>query len=368
MMTTTSKIVGGVLVLLILAVSSLAVAISHNSPCGVAPALSASQPMRAAVYRCYGSADVVRIETLARPIPADHGVLVRVRAASINPLDWHYLRGEPYIVRTTSGWGAPHDILLGTDFAGTVEAVGELVTRFKPGDAVFGAGDGAFAQYLRIPENGAVAVAPANLTFEQAAAVPVAGITALQALRDQGQLRAGQKVLINGAGGGVGTFAVQIAKALGAEVTAVTNAGSLALVQSLGADHIIDYNQVDFTLGADRYDLIVDLSGNHPLSAYRRVLTPEGTYVIAGDTSKGSWTGPLTAFGKALVVSKFVKQKLVPFIATLRQADLVTLADLLQSGKVKPVIDRQYPFAQIAAAIRYQETGHARGKVVVTLE
>jgi NADPH:quinone reductase-like Zn-dependent oxidoreductase len=368
MMNMSSKIAGSVLVLLVLAGSALAVAISHNSPCGAAPSVVTTQPMKAAVYRCYGSADVVRIEALPRPIPADLGVLVRVRASSVNPLDWHYMRGEPYVVRASSGWGAPNDILLGTDFAGVVEAVGKSVTRFKPGDEVFGAGDGGFAQYLRIPENAALALKPTNLTFAQAAAVPVAAITALQALRDQGQLKAGQKVLINGAGGGVGTFAVQIAKALGADVTAVTNGGSLALVRSLGADHVIDYDQEDFTQRPEHYDLIVDLSGNHPLSDCRRVMTPDGTYVLAGDTSKGRWVGPIAALGKAFVVSKFVKQKLVPFIAKLNQADLASLADMLQSGKVKPVIDRQYPFEQIAAAIRYQETGHARGKVVVTVD
>jgi NADPH:quinone reductase-like Zn-dependent oxidoreductase len=368
MMTTTSKVLGGILVLVVLAVSSLAVAISHNSACGAAPSGTPSPPMKAALHRCYGSPDVVRIETLARPIPFDHEVLVRVHATSVNPYDWHMMSGEPYPLRLSSGLGTPHEISLGMDFAGTVAAVGKLVTRFKPGDEVFGGASGAFAQYLRIPEEGWLALKPVNLTFEQAAAVPVAGLTALQALRDQGQLRPGQKVLINGAGGGVGTFAVQIAKAMGAEVTAVTNAGSLSLVRSLGADHVIDYTRDDFTLRPDHYDLIVDLSGNHSLSAYRRVMTPAGIYVIAGDTSKGSWAGPLAAFGKALVVSRFVKQKLVPFIATLSQPDLATLAGMLQSGKVKPVIDRQYPLEQIAAAIRYQQTGHARGKVVVTVE
>lgn len=368
MMTVPSKVAAAVLLLLVLAGSVLAVAISHNSPCGPAPSVVTTQPTRAAVYRCYGSADVVRIESLPRPIPAAHGVLVRVRATSVNPLDWHYMHGEPYFMRASSGWGAPKDILLGTDFAGVVEAVGTQVTRFKPGDEVFGGGDGGFAQYLRIPENAALARKPTNLTFEQAAAAPVAGITALQALRDQGRLKAGQKVLINGAGGGVGTFAVQIAKALGADVTAVSNGASMALLRSLGADHVIDYNHEDFTLRPEHYDLILDLSGNHPLSDYRRVMTPNGTYVIAGDTSKGSWAGPIAAFAKAFVVSKFVKQKLVPFISNLNQADLASLADMLQAGKVKPVIDRQYPFEQIAVAIRYQETGHARGKVVVTVD
>ena len=367
-MTLPSKILAGALLLAVLAGTTLAMAISRNAPCGPAPVVAATQRMKAAVHRCYGSAEVVRIEAVARPIPSDLGVLVRVRATSINPLDWHFMQGEPYLMRPNSGWGTPNDSSLGTDFAGTVEAVGKRVTRFKPGDEVFGAGHAAFAQYMRIPEAAVVALKPADLTFEQTAAVPVAGITALQALRDQGQLRGGQKVLINGAGGGVGTFAVQIAKAFGAEVTAVTNTGNLALVRSIGADHVIDYTREDFTQGIERYDLILDLSGNHPLSAYRRVMTPAGYYVLAGDTHNGSWTGPLAGFAKALLVSKFVKQKLVPFQGNLNQQDLAILSDMLRTGKVKPVIDRRYNLEQIADAIRYQQGGHARGKVVVTID
>jgi NADPH:quinone reductase-like Zn-dependent oxidoreductase len=362
------RIFSCLVLLAVLGLASLGVALSHNSPCRSASSGALRQPMKAAVYRCYGSADVVRIEGIERPIPSDHGVLVRVHATSINPLDWHFMHGEPYLMRADIGWGAPADPSMGTDFAGTVEVVGKLVTRFKPGDAVFGTGHAAFAQYLRTPENAVVALKPANLSFEQAAAAPVAGITALQALRDHGQLRAGQKVLINGAGGGVGTFAVQIAKAMGAEVTAVTNPGSLELVRSLGADHVIDYTRQDFTLGATHYDLILDMSGNHPLGAYRGVMTSTGIYVLAGDTSKGRWTGPLAGFGKAFIVSKFVNQKLVPFMAETNPTDLAILADMLQTGKVKAVIDRQYRFNQIAAAIRYQESGHALGKVVVTIE
>jgi NADPH:quinone reductase-like Zn-dependent oxidoreductase len=363
-----SKILLALLVVILLAVASLAIAVSHDSACGPSPTAAVLQPVKAAVYRCYGSADVVRIEKIAKPVPGPHGLLVRVHASSVNPLDWHYLHGEPYLIRPMSGWGAPKDILLGTDFAGTVEAVGALVTRFKPGDEVYGGGDGAFGEYLRIPETGAVALKPAAVTFEQAAAVPVAGITALQALRDVGQLRPGQKVLINGAGGGVGTFAVQIAKAFGGDVTAVTNTGSLELVRSLGADHVIDYTQQDFTRGTVKYDLIFDLSGTQPLSAYRRVLAPSGIYVPGGNTDKGRWLGPMVGFGKTLIVSKFVNQKLVPVSANLSAADLTVLADLMQSGKLKPVIDRRYPLDQVADAIRYQETFHARGKVVVTVE
>lgn len=363
-----SKILLAVLVIIVLAVTSLAIAVSHNSACGPSPTLAVAHPVKAAVYRCYGSPDVVRIEKIAKPVPGPHGLLVRVRASSVNPLDWHFLHGEPYLIRPMSGWGAPKEILLGTDFAGTVEAVGTLVTRFKPGDEVFGGGDGAFGEYLRIPDTGAVALKPASVSFEAAAAVPVAGITALQALRDVGQLRPGQKVLINGAGGGVGTFAVQIAKALGGDVTAVTNTRSVELVRSLGAAHVIDYSQQDFTQGTVKYDLIFDLSGTQPLSAYRRVLTPNGIYVPGGSTDKGKWLGPILGFGKTLIVAKFVSQKLKPVSASLSAADLTVLANLMQSGKLKPVIDRRYPLDRVADAIRYQETFHARGKVVVTVE
>jgi NADPH:quinone reductase-like Zn-dependent oxidoreductase len=363
-----SRVLLALLAVVLLAVASLAIALSHDTPCGPSPSITVSQPVKAAVYRCYGSADVIRIENLAKPVPKDHDVLIRVHASSVNPLDWHYLRGEPYLIRPTSGWGAPKDILLGTDFAGTVEAVGKLVKRFKPGDEVYGAGDGAFGQYLLSPDTGPMALKPAGVTFEQAASVPVAALTALQGLRDQGQLRPGQKVLINGAGGGVGTFAVQIAKALGADVTAVTNSGSVDLVRSIGADHVIDYTRQDFTQGMVRYDLIYDLSGNQPLSDYRRVLAPTGIYAMAGNTDKGRWLGPMTGFIKLVIESKFVSQKLVPVMASLSAADLATLADLMQNGKLKPVIDRRYPLDQIAAAVRYQETGHARGKVVVTVE
>jgi NADPH:quinone reductase-like Zn-dependent oxidoreductase len=236
------------------------------------------------------------------------------------------------------------------------------------GDEVYGGGDGALAEYLRIPDTGPVALKPANVSFEEAAAAPVAGITALQALRDHGQVRAGTKVLVNGAGGGVGTFAVQIAKALGATVTAVTNTGSLQRVQALGADHVIDYTRADFTQGTEQYDVIFDLSGNHLLRDYRRVLTPTGIYILGGDTDKGAWLGPLKAFGATVIVSKFVKQTMTPFMANLEQADLVVLADMMQAGKVKPVIDRRYSLDQVADAIRYQEAGHARGKVIVTVD
>jgi NADPH:quinone reductase-like Zn-dependent oxidoreductase len=238
--------------------------------------------MKGIVHRCYGSPDVVRYEDLSKPTPMDDEVLVRVRAASVNPLDWHYLEGTPYLVRIDGGFGKPENPRLGVDFAGTVEAVGSKITRFKPGDAVFGGKFGAFAQYVTVREERAIAAKPDNISFEQAASAPIAALTALQALRDKGHIRAGQKVLINGASGGVGTFAVQIAKSLGAEVTGVCSTKNVDLVRSLGADHVIDYTREDFTKGAERYDLIVDNVGTHSVLEYKRVLKPAGLYVMIG--------------------------------------------------------------------------------------
>ncbi|HUN73831.1 MAG TPA: NAD(P)-dependent alcohol dehydrogenase [Steroidobacteraceae bacterium] len=364
-----SKVLLGILVVLVLSVAVLAVALSHNSPCAAAPPLPAgTQSMRAAVHRCYGSPDVVRIEQVPRPVPTDHQMLVKVRAASINPLDWHYLSGQPYFMRLSSGWGTPQDTWTGVDFAGTVEAVGKGVTRFKPGDEVFGGRDGSAAQYLVVREQGAVALKPPNVTFEQAAAVPVAAITALQALRDHGKIRSGQSVLVNGAGGGVGTFAVEIAKSFGADVTAVTNSANLALVRSIGADHVIDYTREDFTRGSKRYDLILDCSGNHSLSSYRRVLSPAGSYVLVGEAHMGLWIEPLVSAARTLLVSKLAGQNLTPMLAELNQADMTQLAELLQRGSLTPVIDRRYPLDRMPDALRYLETGHARGKIVITIE
>jgi NADPH:quinone reductase-like Zn-dependent oxidoreductase len=325
--------------------------------------------MKAIVYRCYGSPGVVKLEDIPKPTLADDRVLIKVHAASVNPLDWHYMRGKPYIVRAMAGLGAPNDIGLGVDFAGTVEAVGKSVKRFKPGDEVFGGRDGAFAEYVNVRENGALALKPANLTSEQAAAVPVAGITALQALRDKGKIQSGQKVLINGASGGVGTFAVQIAKAFGAEVTGVCSTRNLTMVRSIGADHVIDYTREDFTQGSLRYDLIVDNVGTHSLSEYRRVLNPQGALVMVGGPNDGRWIGSaLSGAIKAMLVGPFVSQKLVFILAKLNQGDLGVLRDLMQTGKLTPVIDRRYKLSETAEAIRYLEEGHARGKVVITLE
>jgi NADPH:quinone reductase-like Zn-dependent oxidoreductase len=324
--------------------------------------------MKGIVHRCYGSPDVVRYEDLAKPTPADDEVLVRVRAASVNPLDWHYLEGTPYLVRIESGFGKPENPRLGVDFAGTVDAVGSKVTRFRPGDAVFGAKFGSFAEYVTVREERAIAAKPDNISFEQAASVPIAALTALQALRDKGHIRAGQKVLINGASGGVGTFAVQIAKSFGAEVTGVCSTKNVNLVRSLGADHVIDYTREDFTKGAERYDLIVDNVSTHSVLEYKRVLSPDGNYVMIGSATIGNWFGWLETPIEAWVLSPFMSQKFGMMLADLNKGDLAALGTLMQSGKVTPVIDRTYKLSEAAEALRYLEKGHARGKVVLTVE
>lgn len=326
--------------------------------------------MKAIVHCAYGSADVLKFEDIEKPTPGDNEVLVRVRAASVNPLDWHYMRGEPSIMRLEAGLRVPQDIRLGVDYAGTVEAVGRNVKRFKPGDDVFGGRSGAFAEYVSAREDRAIVLKPANLTFEQAAAVPIAAITALQGLRDTGKIQPGQKVLINGASGGVGTFAVQIAKSFGAEVTGVTSTRNLDMVRSIGADQVIDYTREDFTKSAQRYDLIFDTVGNHPLLETRRVLKPNGIYIGigGGGPNDQGFIGPLFGPIKEFLLSPFVSQKFVTFFAELNKEDLTVLSDLMQTGKVTPVIDRRYKLSEVPAAIRYLEEGHARGKVVIMLE
>lgn len=363
-----SKIIGVIVIVLAVAVLSLGLVISHDSACGSAPALSANATsMKAIVYRCYGSPAVLEFEDIEKPIAADNEVLVKIHAAGVNPLDWHYMRGSPYIMRLQAGLGAPQSIRMGADFAGTVEAVGKNVTRFKPGDEVFGGRDGAFAQYVTIKEDRAIVLKPAVVTFEQAAAAPIAAITALQALRDKGQLKAGQKVLINGASGGVGTYAVQIAKSFGADVTGVCSARNAAMVMSIGADRVIDYKRENFTEGDERYDLIIDNVGNHALLDYRKVMKPDGILVMVGGP-KGDWIGPLIAPIKALLLSPFVSQEFVMIMASLTQEDLTVLGDLMASGEMTSVIDRRYPLSEVPAAIRYSEAGHASGKIIIAVE
>lgn len=362
------RIAGGLLVLLVLAAASLALVLSHTSPCTPAPPVAAgAEAMTAAVHRCYGSPDVVTFEEVEKPVPGADQVLVRVRAASVNPYDWHHMRGSPYIMRLGTGLGAPDHARLGMDFAGTVEAVGANVERFRPGDEVFGGAAGAFAEYVLVRQDGAVAPKPETVTFEQAAAVAIAATTALQALRDKGKVEAGDKVLINGASGGVGTFAVQIAKAFGAEVTGVCSTRNLEMVRSIGADHVFDYTRENYTESGARYDLIIDMVGNHPLLANKRVLEPDGIFVLIGGP-KGDWIGPLMGPIKLMFLDPFVDQEMSMMLARLNQDDMSALADLMRSGAVTPVLDRGYSFDELPAAIRYSEQGHARGNIPVSME
>ncbi len=350
------------------AVSSLALTLSYNSACEPASLPgNETKLMKAIVQHCYGSADVLALESIEKPKPAANEILVKVQAAAVNPLDWHYMRGSPYFMRIGSGIGTPSDTRMGVDFAGTVEAVGKSVRQFKPGDAVFGGKSGAFAEYITVADDKALVLKPANVSFEQAASVPIAALTALQALRDKGQLKSGQKVLINGASGGVGTFAVQIAKSFGAQVTGVCSTRNLEMVRSIGADHVIDYRQEDYTESTQHYDLIVDMVGNHSLLDNAGVLTPEGKLVMVGG-SKGDWIGPLMGPIKALLLGPFLDQELVLLLARLNKEDLKIIGDLMQAGEVIPVIDRRYSLSEIPDAIRYSEEGHARGKIIINLD
>jgi NADPH:quinone reductase-like Zn-dependent oxidoreductase len=326
--------------------------------------------MKAIVYRDYGSPDVLHCEEIEKPIPGEKQVLIRVRAASVNPLDWHSVRGKPYVMRMGRGLRKPKTATrLGVDVAGQVEAVGRNVTQFRPGDDVFGGWLrlGAFTEYVCAHESAALVVKPESVTFEQAAAIPVAAFTALQGLRDKARIQSGERVLINGAAGGVGTFAVQIAKSFDAHVTGVCSTRNVEMVRSLGADRVIDYTQEDFTKRDERYDALFDCVGSHSLAAFRQVLNPKGSCIIAAGP-EGCWLGPLTRFIDALILSPFVSQKLVPFVARPNKQDLMVMLDLIGSGKVAPVIDRRYSLSEVSQAVRYVEQGHARGKVVITLE
>lgn len=333
------------------------------------PASSPVPRMKAIVYHEFGSPDVLRLEEVDKPIPLDNQLLIQVRAVSINPLDWHYMEGTPYLGRLPEfGMLKPKTGRLGVDYAGTVEAVGKNITEYKAGDEVFGNRFGAFAEYVVASDKG-LALKPASLSFEQAASLPVAGLTALQGLRDYGKIQPGQKVLINGASGGVGTFAVQIAKTFGAEVTGVCSGRNAELVRSLGADHVIDYTKEDFSKRAERYDVIIDNVGNQPLSGFRGVLLPTGKYIAigGGGVNDSRWTGPLSGLIKMVILKPFVTQEMRMMLAEVNRKDLSVLAELTGSGKVKPVIDRTYTLSQLPEAMRYLEEGHARGKVVLTV-
>lgn len=341
-----------------------------DNACGEGSAVAPGNPVKAILYCDYGTADVLRLEDIEKPVPGDDELLVRVRAAAVNPLDWHFMRGTPYIVRLGNGLRRPEVLRLGVDFAGTVEAVGRNVTRFKPADDVFGGKTGAFGEYVTVHEDRAVVLKPPDVTFEQAASVPIAAVTALQALRDAGKVQPGQKVLVNGASGGVGTFAVQLAKHFGAHVTGVCSTRNLEMVLSIGADEVIDYTREDFTEGPERYDLILDLVGNASLSEIRHVMKPEGKTILVGGggPDAGNWVGPLAGPIKALMYAPFVSEEFLPFLAELNQEDLTLLGNLIQSGEVTPVIDRRYSLSEVPDAIRYLEEGHARGKVIITIE
>jgi NADPH:quinone reductase-like Zn-dependent oxidoreductase len=324
--------------------------------------------MKAIAQDRYGPPEVLELRDVAKPAPGDSEVLVRVHAAAVNALDWHYMRGDPYLARLSIGLRAPKVSIRGRDFAGRVEALGRGVDRFRVGDEVFGEADGAFAEYVSAPD-GAVDPKPANLTFEQAAAVPLAGSTALMGLRDVVRVQHGQRVLINGASGGVGTFAVQIARSLGAEVTGVCSARNADLVRSIGADHVIDYASEDFTRNGQRYDVVFDLVGNRSLTDCRRVLTPEGTLLLSGGgvSEGGSFLGPLALMIRARLLSRFVRHRLLSVTEKPSRENLAALRDLVESGAVTPVIDRTYPLSDVPEAIRYLEVDHARAKVVITV-
>jgi NADPH:quinone reductase-like Zn-dependent oxidoreductase len=320
--------------------------------------------MKAAVYTRFGPPDVVQITDVEKSSPKDNEVLIKVRAASVNPLDWHFMRGTPYILRIQAGLREPKDNRLGVDVAGVVEAVGKDVTQFKSGDEVFGSCRGAFAEYACTSES-ALVMKPDNVTFEQAASVPVAAYTALQSFRDKGHIQPGHKVLINGAAGGVGTFAVQVAKSFDADVTGVCSTRNLDMVRSLGADKVIDYTREDFTKSGQRYDLILDCIGNHSLLACRRVLNPKGIYIAVGGPG-GRWMiRGMARLITALVLSRFVSQKLVMVLAKPNKEDLIIMRELMKAGKVTPVIDKRYSLGEVPEAIRYLEEGHARGKVII---
>jgi NADPH:quinone reductase-like Zn-dependent oxidoreductase len=323
--------------------------------------------MKAIAYSEYGSPDVLELREIDKPVASDGEVLIRVQASSVNPVDWHTMTGTPYIVRLQAGLLKPKRQVLGSDFAGTVEAVGNGVTRFRPGDEVFGARSGAFAEYVCVPADRAVVPKPANLTFEQAAAVPVAAVSALQGLRDKGQIQPGHKVLINGASGGVGTFAVQIAKSFGAEVTGVCSTRNVDLVRSIGADHVIDYAQEDFTRSGQRYDLILDVAGNRSWSEYKRALAAKATLVVVGGPKANRWIGPLSHVVKLRLASLGGRRKVAPFLAKIDKEALAALQELLEAGTVTPVVDRRYSLSEVPAALEYLGAGHAQGKVVVTV-
>jgi NADPH:quinone reductase-like Zn-dependent oxidoreductase len=322
--------------------------------------------MKAIVQDTYGSPDVLKLREIDKPKVGDDEALVRVHAAGVDRGVWHLMTGLPYLTRLAFGLRVPKTPVPGMDLAGVVEAVGKSVSRVEPGDEVFGVGKGTFAEYALAREE-KLAPKPANLTFEQAAAVAISGLTALQGLRDHGQVEPGQRVLIIGASGGVGTFAVQIAKAFGAEVTGVCSTTKVDMVRSIGADHVIDYTREDFAKGEHRYDVILDVGGSSSLARLRHALTPEGTLVLVGGEEGGRWLGVVARLLRAHLLSPFVGQKLRTYVSSENHEDMIVLKELIEAGKVTPVIDRTYPLAEVPEAIRYLQEGHAQGKLVITV-
>jgi len=362
------KILTGLATVLGLGVGAFAFTVSYDQSC---PAMleppGGIETIQAIRQQCYGLPQGMRLETVAKPVPVEGQLLIKVRAASVNPAEWHEATGQPMLFRFSFGIGKPDDVRAGYDVAGIVEAVGPGVTRFKPGDEVFGGVPGALAEYVIAREQGNIVAKPAQISFEEAAAIPIAAITALQGLRDQGHIAAGQKVLINGASGGVGTYAVQIARALGAEVTGVCSTRNVEMVRSIGAHHVIDYKTRNFTAGPEKYDLILDNIGNHGFFDLEKVVKPGGVIVIVGGSKTDPWLGPMKRVVWSMIADHFVEPRLPFFIANLNPPDLEWLAGLVREGKLKSVIDRQYSLAQTGTALQYLGGGHARGKIVISV-
>jgi NADPH:quinone reductase-like Zn-dependent oxidoreductase len=337
------KILSSILAVIVLLIGSVAIAIGYTEDCEPAAPTTSENTMKAVIYRCYGGPEVLEYVDVPKPTPLDDEVLVKVHAAGVNPLDWHYMRGAPYVMRLMSGIGAPNRQTMGVDFAGVVEAVGKDVTKFKVGDNVFGGRSGAFGEYLTMPETKAIAHIPANMTYEQA-------------------------VLINGASGGVGTYAVQIAKYYGADVTGVNSTRNVAMVLDIGADRVIDYKKDNYTTQDIKYDLIIDMVGNHSLTKNADFLKPTGRLVNVGSIDKGNWIGPLIKPIQTIFINPITDPEIVGFVATMNQGDLEILAKMMEEGKLTPVLDKSYPLAETADAVAYSETGRARGKIIVTVK
>ena len=363
------KIINSIFALIAILVVSLAVVMGYTADCDPRPAgVIEGDSMKAITYRCYGGPEVLEYGEVAKPVPAANEVLVKVVAAGVNPLDYHYMRGTPYLLRLMgAGVGAPTQQKMGVDFSGVVESVGQDVTQFKVGDEVFGGKKGAFAEYLVIPEDNTIAIKPDNVTHNQAAGVAIAAVTALQALRDLGEVQSGDKVLINGASGGVGTFAVQIAKYLGAEVTGVNSARNRDMVLGIGADRVIDYKTQDYTTESIQYDAIIDMVANHSIAKNMSVLVSDGRMVNVGAIEKGNWIGPLIKPIKSNLMNPLYDQEIKTLFASMSQEDLNFLAQMMSEGRLTPVMDVTYPLAQASDAVAYSETGRARGKIIITI-